>query len=165
MPDMEDKEYAITYCKFAPRCPYATEECRQKRPDMVQLNSRRKFSASTRWSSRSDSWLCGHMHCTYLYRGQVGLFPILLFEQEMPYLRKAVLFDISRLDLQLSADSCRIANRCQALHSTARPWYFRSIRIFRCRKQTVRCHTIGNIYMLCMAMIAQYVCAYVLTAI
>ena len=42
MPDMEDKEYAITYCKFAPRCPYATEECRQKRPDMVQLNSRRK---------------------------------------------------------------------------------------------------------------------------
>lgn len=29
MPDMEDKEYAITYCKFAPRCSYATEECRK----------------------------------------------------------------------------------------------------------------------------------------
>ena len=42
MPDMEDKEYAITYCKFAPRCPYATDECRQKRPEMVQLNGRRK---------------------------------------------------------------------------------------------------------------------------
>ncbi len=37
MPDMEDKEYAITYCKFAPRCPYAKDECRQKRPDMKQL--------------------------------------------------------------------------------------------------------------------------------
>ena len=29
MPDMEEKEYAITYCKFAPRCPYATDECRR----------------------------------------------------------------------------------------------------------------------------------------
>jgi peptide/nickel transport system ATP-binding protein len=34
MPDTEDKEYAITYCKFAPRCPYATDECRKSRPDM-----------------------------------------------------------------------------------------------------------------------------------
>ena len=42
MPDMEDKEYAITYCKFAPRCPYATDECRKKRPNMVALNARRK---------------------------------------------------------------------------------------------------------------------------
>lgn len=42
MPDMEDKEYAITYCKFAPRCPYATEECRQKRPDMIELGEQRK---------------------------------------------------------------------------------------------------------------------------
>ena len=42
MPDMEDKEFAITHCKFAPRCPYATEECRQKRPDMIQLDTERK---------------------------------------------------------------------------------------------------------------------------
>ncbi|MDL2206576.1 ABC transporter ATP-binding protein [Eubacteriales bacterium OttesenSCG-928-N13] len=42
MPDMEDKEYAITYCKFAPRCPYATDECRQRRPDMVTLSEDRK---------------------------------------------------------------------------------------------------------------------------
>ena len=42
MPDMEDKEYAITYCKFAPRCPYATSECRKNRPDMVQLGGQRK---------------------------------------------------------------------------------------------------------------------------
>lgn len=42
MPDMEDKEYAITYCKFAPRCPYATEECRKRRPDMVDLGNQRK---------------------------------------------------------------------------------------------------------------------------
>ena len=42
MPDMEDKEYAITYCKFAPRCPYATDECRKRRPDMIDLGGRRK---------------------------------------------------------------------------------------------------------------------------
>ncbi len=42
MPDVEDKEYAISYCKFAPRCPYATEECRKKRPDMVSLGGTRK---------------------------------------------------------------------------------------------------------------------------
>lgn len=42
MPDMEDKEYAITYCKFAPRCPYATEECRQARPEMLELGNERK---------------------------------------------------------------------------------------------------------------------------
>lgn len=42
MPDMEDKEFAITHCKFAARCPYATDECRQKRPDMIQLDDQRK---------------------------------------------------------------------------------------------------------------------------
>ncbi len=42
MPDTEDKEYAITYCKFAPRCPYATDECRKARPDMTNLNGGRK---------------------------------------------------------------------------------------------------------------------------
>ena len=42
MPDTEDKEYAITYCRFAPRCPYATDECRQKRPEMTPLNGSRK---------------------------------------------------------------------------------------------------------------------------
>ena len=42
MPDTEDKEYAISYCKFAPRCPYATEECRKSRPDMIKLSDSRK---------------------------------------------------------------------------------------------------------------------------
>ena len=42
MPDMEDKEYAITYCKFAPRCPYAKDECRKRRPDMIDLGGQRK---------------------------------------------------------------------------------------------------------------------------
>ncbi len=42
MPDMEEKEYAITYCKFAPRCPYATDECRRDRPKMVPLGGERK---------------------------------------------------------------------------------------------------------------------------
>ncbi len=34
MPEMESEEYALTCCKFAPRCPYATEECRQSRPEL-----------------------------------------------------------------------------------------------------------------------------------
>lgn len=42
MPDTEDKEYSITYCKFAPRCSYATDECRQSRPDMRELAGGRK---------------------------------------------------------------------------------------------------------------------------
>ena len=42
VPDMEDKEFAITYCKFAPRCPYATEQCRKNRPDMIDLGGERK---------------------------------------------------------------------------------------------------------------------------
>ena len=42
MPDMEDKEYSLTCCKFAPRCSYATEECRKGRPDMVDLGGERK---------------------------------------------------------------------------------------------------------------------------
>lgn len=42
MPDTEDKEYAITYCKFAPRCPYATEECRKSRPEMKASAAGRK---------------------------------------------------------------------------------------------------------------------------
>ena len=41
MPDMEDKEFALTCCKFAPRCPYATEECRQKNPDVTELGGER----------------------------------------------------------------------------------------------------------------------------
>lgn len=42
MPDTEDKEYAITYCKFEPRCPYATEECRKMKPEMTDLNGSHK---------------------------------------------------------------------------------------------------------------------------
>lgn len=42
MPDTEDKEYSISYCKFAHRCPYATEECRKTRPEMNGLSESRK---------------------------------------------------------------------------------------------------------------------------
>lgn len=42
MPDFEDKEYAIEYCKFAPRCRYATKECKQARPVMQDLGGSRK---------------------------------------------------------------------------------------------------------------------------
>lgn len=42
MPDTEEKEYEITYCKFAPRCPYATDQCRKSRPEMKNLAGGRK---------------------------------------------------------------------------------------------------------------------------
>ena len=42
MPDMEDKEFALTCCKFAPRCAYATEECRKGCPSMVELGGERR---------------------------------------------------------------------------------------------------------------------------
>ena len=42
MPDMEDKDDAIPYCEFAPRCQYATDECRKARPPMIDLGGERK---------------------------------------------------------------------------------------------------------------------------
>ena len=42
MPDLEEKEFALTACKFAPRCGYATDECRAGRPPMVDLGGERK---------------------------------------------------------------------------------------------------------------------------
>lgn len=41
MPDMEGKEYALTCCKFAPRCPYATDECRKEKPNPIDLGGGR----------------------------------------------------------------------------------------------------------------------------
>lgn len=41
MADMEGKEYAISYCKFAPRCPYATDKCRQAKPEPKDLGGGR----------------------------------------------------------------------------------------------------------------------------
>ncbi len=42
MPDTEEKEFAITNCKFAPRCSYATDQCRNNRPDMKISTDGRK---------------------------------------------------------------------------------------------------------------------------
>ncbi len=42
LPGMEDQEYAITSCRFAPRCSYAAEECRKDRPPMVELGGERR---------------------------------------------------------------------------------------------------------------------------
>ena len=42
MPDTEDKEYALSACKFAPRCPYATGKCREKQPEMTNPGGSRK---------------------------------------------------------------------------------------------------------------------------
>ena len=42
MADIEEKEYAITYCKFAPRCSYATDECMKEKPPMKDLGGGRK---------------------------------------------------------------------------------------------------------------------------
>lgn len=39
LPDMESKEYHMTGCKFADRCPYVKEVCRSSFPGMVQLAS------------------------------------------------------------------------------------------------------------------------------
>jgi peptide/nickel transport system ATP-binding protein len=44
MPDMEGKEFALTCCKFAPRCPYATEQCRKTRPDERSFGDERRVS-------------------------------------------------------------------------------------------------------------------------
>lgn len=41
MPDMEGKEYALTCCKFAPRCPYATDECRKEKPQPTDMGNER----------------------------------------------------------------------------------------------------------------------------
>jgi peptide/nickel transport system ATP-binding protein len=40
--DTEEKEYALTNCKFAPRCPYATDECKTERPPLQELGAGRK---------------------------------------------------------------------------------------------------------------------------
>ena len=37
LPDMEAKEYASVCCKFAPRCRYARDICRQRQPGEVDL--------------------------------------------------------------------------------------------------------------------------------
>ncbi len=42
LPDMEDKEYSQEFCKFVPRCPYATETCRTTPPPMKDLGQERK---------------------------------------------------------------------------------------------------------------------------
>lgn len=42
LPDMEDKEFALTCCKYAPRCPYATDECKKGVPEMNQITPERK---------------------------------------------------------------------------------------------------------------------------
>lgn len=34
LPDIETKEYALSCCKFAPRCPYATDQCRAGKAKM-----------------------------------------------------------------------------------------------------------------------------------
>jgi len=41
MPDLEEMEYSITFCKFAPRCPYATDECRKDRPKLAGIGESR----------------------------------------------------------------------------------------------------------------------------
>ena len=41
MPDMEAKEYGLSCCKFAPRCPSATDECRKTRPEPQTLGDGR----------------------------------------------------------------------------------------------------------------------------
>lgn len=37
LPDIESKEYASESCRFAPRCPHATEQCRQSMPGLAEI--------------------------------------------------------------------------------------------------------------------------------
>ena|GEM_PF-638415 len=41
MADMEEKEYSIAHCKFAPRCSYATDECFKDRPSATDITGSR----------------------------------------------------------------------------------------------------------------------------
>ena len=42
MSNEENKEFALTCCKFAPRCPYATDECRRSSPATESLGGVRR---------------------------------------------------------------------------------------------------------------------------
>ena len=42
LPDIETKEFGINFCKFAPRCPYATDECRKGMPELKDIGGERK---------------------------------------------------------------------------------------------------------------------------
>ena len=42
LPDVETKEYAVTHCKFAARCPYVRDICRQQRPPLVEIGPERQ---------------------------------------------------------------------------------------------------------------------------
>lgn len=42
LPDIETKEFGISSCKFAPRCPYATDECRKTMPELTDIGNGRK---------------------------------------------------------------------------------------------------------------------------
>jgi len=42
LPDMETKEYGYVGCKFAGRCPYVRDICRQVKPPLVQTEDQRE---------------------------------------------------------------------------------------------------------------------------
>jgi len=44
LPDMEENEYAISYCKYAPRCPYAKDKCRKWRPELKPTTGDRQVA-------------------------------------------------------------------------------------------------------------------------
>lgn len=44
MPDLESKEYAISHCKFAARCKYATPECFKSKPTLKSMGNGRRVA-------------------------------------------------------------------------------------------------------------------------
>lgn len=42
MTEAETREYTMACCRFSSRCPYATEECREGKPDIVRLGRERQ---------------------------------------------------------------------------------------------------------------------------
>lgn len=55
LPDTEEKEYALTCCRFAPRCPYATEKCRQEKPLLRVLADGRQVLCNYPLTEGKDS--------------------------------------------------------------------------------------------------------------
>ena len=42
MSEAETREYTMTCCRFSTRCPYATDQCRNGKPDMKDVGNGRQ---------------------------------------------------------------------------------------------------------------------------
>ena len=54
LPDMEEKEYGLAGCRFAPRCPYATDRCKNENPPELEPVPGRKVKCFTPLKHQPD---------------------------------------------------------------------------------------------------------------